>query len=53
MRLRILFALLCAAYILFVCVPAPMAQTVTGTLSGHVTDASGALIPRVTVIAKS
>src|ERR1051326_811152 len=47
MRMKWICGILC---LLLVCVTAS-AQTVTGTLSGHVTDKTGAVIPGVKVTA--
>ena len=47
MRMKWMFGFLC---LLLVCAVAS-AQTVTGTLSGHVTDKTGAMVPKATITA--
>jgi hypothetical protein len=48
--MRLIFAIAAAAVLLC---SAVSAQTVSGTLAGHINDSTGAFIPNVTVTAKS
>lgn len=53
MKIRSMCVLLCAVLALSLCASMSQAQTVTGTLSGRVTDKSGAVMPGVKVVAKN
>ncbi len=53
MKTKLFPIFLICAFTLLACIPAALAQTVTGSITGEVTDSSGAIIPGAHVVARN
>jgi len=51
MKKNLLYALASGVFAILICMPSTWAQTVTGTITGEVTDQTGAVVPGAQVVA--